>query len=214
MPNWHTVAPLHNLSLPSDDFVARFGRGVVLARRPDWLLADSMVGRLGTMLQEGIRVATCAFCVEYEAAALGAPDPEWQGQGQRSIQESKYELLVLGNLALWLAKPSPACFTAVVHAPEYESGPLIQRTEQHNSLLCHRNDAGARLALEDIDIPAGYMKGSSKSPERRQFGPLPECRGWASSRMLRFGTCCYGLHWRLSLVQRILARRRIDSHSA
>jgi len=65
----------------------------------------------------------------------------------------------MANLALWVAKPSPAGFTVVIHAPEYPSGPLVQRASSHSPLLCHPRHDPSQVTLEDIDLAAALHIG-------------------------------------------------------
>ncbi len=65
----------------------------------------------------------------------------------------------MANLALCLAKPSPAGFTVVVHAPEYSAGPLAQRVSAHSPLLCHPRHDSSRVEVSDINVAAGLHAG-------------------------------------------------------
>jgi len=151
MTRWYTVTPLHNLELSSD---ARFefADGLVLAAVPDWVAKDRVVENLDSRNRRALAEATHGFVAEYEAASLGEPDPAWKGPQRKSIQETKYELTVLGNLALWLSRPSLVCFNVVLHAPQIGGQPFVQRLEQHSTLLCHPQDIGNTLSAEDIDF--------------------------------------------------------------
>jgi len=112
-----------------------------------------MVERLSVIDQESIREVEIAFVSEYEAASLGDPDPS--SPERKSIQEAKYELSVLGNLALWLSRPSRACFQVVLHAPQHGTTPAVQQVERHSPLLCHPNDVGNRVSASDLIIAQG-----------------------------------------------------------
>jgi hypothetical protein len=151
MTRWHTVTPIHNLDVSIGSPVD-FGSGLQFAPLPDWIAKDSMVERLSATERQSIQEVRHAFVSEYEAASLGDPDPAWKGSEPKGIQETKYELAVLGNLALWLSCPSPACFTVVLHAPQFESKPVVQQTEQHSPLLCHPIDVSRQLSLADINL--------------------------------------------------------------
>jgi hypothetical protein len=111
-----------------------------------------MVENLSSTDQEGVKETTHAFIVEYEAGSLGDPDASWKGSPPKSVQETKYELSVLGNLALWLSRPSAVCFTVVLHAPQFGSEPTIQQVTRHSPLLCHPNDVETALSLDDITL--------------------------------------------------------------
>lgn len=151
MKRWYTVTALHNLKLRSDACF-EFAEGLVLTALPDWVANDSIVQNLDSRNRRALAETTHAFVAEYEAASLREPDPAWKGPQPKSIQETKYELTVLGNLALWLSRPSPVCFNVVLHAPWLGSRPFVQRLEQHSPLLCHPQDIGNTLSSEDIDF--------------------------------------------------------------
>ena len=124
-----------------------------MAALPDWVSQDRFVENLDSRNRRALAEATHAFVAEYEAGSLGEPDPAWKGSQPKSIQETKYELAVLGNLALWLIRPSPVCFNIVLHASQVGDLAVIRRLEQHHStLLCHPQDIGNTLSSEDIDF--------------------------------------------------------------
>ena len=146
---YHTVIPVSGVDLEPGNEV-QFAGGFVLGPVPQWVRSESMLENLSKSDQKHVENATVAFAVRYDAAALGDPDPNWPGPTPRAIQESKYDAGVLANLSLWLARPSPAGFTVVVHGPEYSSGPLAQRVTAHSPLLCHPQDVNAQLTLDDL----------------------------------------------------------------
>src|SRR5206468_12353987 len=102
--------------------------------------------------QENVKDARYAFVTVYEADALGTPDPTWNGKQPRSIQTSKYELCVLAQLALWLARPSPLCFSIVIHARQDQGEPRVQQVNRHTATFCHPNDVDQRIATDDLPL--------------------------------------------------------------
>jgi len=113
-----------------------------------------MLDGLSVIEREAVRNATHAFVLCYEAEALGSPDPDWKGAGPKSIQETKCEIGVMANLALWLSRPSPVCFAVVLHAPQFGSQPTIQQTQRCSELLCHPRDVEARITGADLPLAA------------------------------------------------------------
>jgi hypothetical protein len=65
----------------------------------------------------------------------------------------------MANLALWIARPSSAGFTVVIHAPEHSCGPLAQRVSTHSPLLCHPRHDPSQVTALDIDVAAQLHSG-------------------------------------------------------
>jgi hypothetical protein len=155
---YQTVIPIHNLDLELPQPV-QFGHGFKLGPLPEWVLKDSMLEDLHRHVRERVADSTLAFVSTYDAIALGDPDPDWKEERPRGIQDAKYEAGVMANLALWIAKPSPAGFTVVIHAPEYASGPIAQRASTHAPLLCHPRHGPSQVTESDIDLAAQLHTG-------------------------------------------------------
>lgn len=151
MPRWYTVTPLHNVDLGTEAYFD-FAGGLVLTVLPDWIRKQHLVESLDSDDRQAIEQATHGFVVSYDAASLGDPDPEWKGAEPKSIQEGKYELTLLATLALWLSRPCPVCFIVVLHAPQFDSEPTVQRITQHSPLLCHPGDIDARIIAKDMAL--------------------------------------------------------------
>jgi len=140
-----TVVPLHNLSLGKGARVP-FGEGLVLQDVPEWLRNEPILNEISYTDRQLTLAAEHALVAEYEAAAIGQPDPDWQGKEPKSIQEVKAERAILANLALWLMHPTTICFSNVFHAiswavpGEVEKQPWVQQIVPHNRLLCHPKD--------------------------------------------------------------------------
>lgn len=89
--------------------------GVRVEPVPSWVKEDSALELLSWRDRGHIRDAELAFAVEYEADALGSPDPEWRGVNSRSIQSIVDEKISLASVALWLAKPSQLTCGPTLH---------------------------------------------------------------------------------------------------
>ena len=145
-----TVIPIHNAALsPAISF--NFSGGLRLTALPSWVAGQQMLGGLSLHDRQAVEEATPALVLTYAAEALGSPDPGWKGPTPKSIQESKYEVGLMANFSLWLAKASPACFAIVLHARHHGNEPIIQRIERCSELLCHPNDIEA--TIEDAELP-------------------------------------------------------------
>jgi hypothetical protein len=143
--------PIQNVSLEPNQQVA-FAGGLVLTNTPAWVLKETMLDSLSEWDRRAVKECSSALVATYDAAALGDPDPTWVGPEPKSIQESKYELCLLANLALWLSRPSPVQFSVVLHAPQFGAEPIGQRMSRHSPLLCHPQDVDAQLSDDDITL--------------------------------------------------------------
>lgn len=148
---WCTIAPINysdpfrNLSVPF-----QFDRGVTIREVPAWLMTDSFSNHLNSthrlLLLNSVRYA---FYTEYEADALGTPDPGWHGKIVRSIQDVHHEAIVLANLALWLAKPNALGFAAVFHVDGLSEKPNFRSFQEVRSLEPHLRYEKSYLQLEN-----------------------------------------------------------------
>jgi len=143
--------PLQDVALDAD---ARFefAGGILLTATPAWVAKEKMLDSLSEWDRKAVQESPFCLIATYEAAALGDPDPAWAGSEPKSIQDTKYELCVLANLALWLRRASPAHFVVVLHAPQFGDTPITQRVSRHSPLLCHPEDVGNRVKATDIPV--------------------------------------------------------------
>jgi hypothetical protein len=158
MPQLYTtVIPLHNTELNSD-VSHEFGGGLTVTALPAWVSGQEMLKGLSRHDRESVDEATHALVVTYPAEALGSPDPNWKGLEPKSIQEVKYEGGLMANLALWLAKASPACFVVVLHARHHASGAVIQQIQRGSPLLCHPIDVESRIGEAELPRASALHK--------------------------------------------------------
>jgi hypothetical protein len=153
MPNeYSTVVPLVGLKLdsPLKGNIA-FSQDLILTRLPDWIFGDNKYKDLSRIDREALKNVDYAFVMEYQASSLGEPSEDFKYSEERSVQEIKYETAVLCNVALWLAKPSRACFDLVFHNPKFEEKYHIQSYCKHSRLVCHPKDQDSSLSVSDLD---------------------------------------------------------------
>jgi hypothetical protein len=166
-----TVVPLHNLKLASGTR-ADFGSQFVFEDIPEWLGRDPHLNRLSEHDRDSLLLVKHALVAEYEANAIGEDDPKWNGVEPRSIQEAKYEAAVTANIALWLARPTPVCFTLVFHALSFTYGghvvqpTTILRSERSGPIHCHPDDEANSLTQETI-VQAGTLHATIVGLQRR-----------------------------------------------
>ncbi len=137
--------PLSKLSVPFE-----FDKGVVLREVPPWLKKDTFTSYLNATHRHLVLTEVrYAFSSEYEADALGDPDPNWPRKEPRSIQDAYHEAVVLANLALWLAKPSALGFSAIFHADGLPGDPNFRSFQEVRDLKPHMRYEMTCLILED-----------------------------------------------------------------
>jgi hypothetical protein len=203
-----TVVPLHNVSL-GDGTRIPFGNDLVFQDTPAWVKEDkSFLKYLSEHDKQSVLVSQHAFVAEYEAGAIGEPDPEHavkKGERQRSIQESKTRMAILGNLAIWLRQPSRVCFTVSLHAcmwpipGQTAKQPILQQSEvseplQHQTwerskpVYCHTNDVDNPITAQHIVNAAEF----SRIISRTAFHPRKHsCLGRAQGDLGRsYIVCC------------------------
>lgn len=134
--------------------------GVCIEPVPSWVKEDDALKLLSWTDREHIRDAELAFAVEYEADALGSPDPEWKGTSPRSIQSVVDEKISLASVALWLAKPTRLTCGPILHfgrkgdsASLRQAGslrPVLIREEEKENVPTTQDIAQARHLLSVI----------------------------------------------------------------
>src|SRR5262245_38833506 len=155
---YHTVIPVLNLRLDLQQRI-ECADGFGIEPLPEWVRTDSILKDLNTWDQRRVADAQLALTATYDAVALGDPDPDWKGTAPRAVQDAKYEAGVMANLALWIAKPSPAGFTVVIHGPDHSTGPLAQRASTHSPLLCHPRHNLSQVEVSDVLEAARLHRG-------------------------------------------------------
>jgi hypothetical protein len=181
MPKFHTVIPIHNVRI-GQKVSWKFGAGMELKPVPGWLRGQSMLDNLSSIDRDAVNEANHALVTTYPAEALGSPDPASTVKDPRSIQEAKYEVGVLANLALWLARPSPACFAIVIHAPLFGTSPTVQQTQRCSELLCHPDNVEIRITRRDLPLAAKLHKSLLKVPRDTAIWTAIRA-GWAGLQM-------------------------------
>ncbi len=191
MPTYHTVVPLHHVYLKTDTAV-EFGAGLTFGPMPAWIFSENqtLMKSLSEGDQEAIKQSRHAFVITYEAASLGDPDPDNPG---KSVQESKYELCVMANFALWLSKPSPLCFAIVVHAPQFGSEPAVQQINRLSEILCHPNNVDDRVTA--TDLPLAQRLHVALTKVNRNSAVFTATRAAWAGMQLNSETVRYALFW-------------------
>lgn len=137
MPSpWTTVAPVQYYWHLPDGVVTpfQFAERVSLRTKPDWLESTDTLDLLSQRQQDQIKEhVEYWICVDYEADALGSPDPEWEGDTPRQIQHMAFECIQYVNLALWLVRPTGLNFDLVIHAERHSTEWLIRQIAEYDA---------------------------------------------------------------------------------
>lgn len=162
MAPWCAIAPIIDyydqagqLAAPVD-----LGGGVSFVEMPNWARSDAALKLLSwakrTRLQ---RDCQFAFLTQYEAAALGTPDPDWEGPEPRSIQDRVAEKLALANTAVWLARPTQIPVEVVLHFDRPGDGTSMRQSSSYEGLLAHDRDRGNQLSMQNLSFAKQLNEG-------------------------------------------------------
>jgi len=114
---WHSSAPLRYCNLDRVNLPVDMGQGVLLRNLPDWIKNESIIDVLSYHHRQHLtKKIQVELSVDYESNALGDPDPEWEGEKQRSKQsviEEKFQFIAL---SLWIVQPSNFGYELIIHA--------------------------------------------------------------------------------------------------
>lgn len=173
-----TVAPLHHVTVPLGTQVP-FKPDLVFQECPAWLKEDELVKR-EVEFHPSASISSFAFVAEYDAATIGEQDPEWTGTGSRPIQAARSESIMLANLALWVAQPSPTCFETTFHAlSSGSSKPIVLQIDHGNTIFCHPNDVGNRITVPQLNDAAQLYEKMRRVPRKNAV--------WTALRMFFVG---------------------------
>jgi Apea-like HEPN len=156
-----TVIPLNNLLIPNGSVIP-FGKTFVLQDVPKWVKQEEATAPFSRHAVREILAANHALVAEYQASAMGEPDPEWAGSRPRSIQECRFQAAYLANFAIWLEVPSKLCFTLGLHAlTKVEGGnvsdaPFVLGTERADPFYCYPREEGNIVTLDHLKRAANF----------------------------------------------------------
>lgn len=189
---WLTIAPIGDLGrLPSDLMLPYyFTDRVSLSTIPEWLLAEknpSMNDPLRPELRETIKdKTTYCIAVEYEADALGSPDPEWAGESPRAIQETATASVFDIFLSFWLVRPTSFYFREVAHIVTNDSEYVIRQIERYDPFCALQGYSNESYGIEELErvrllfnsLRSLSIRGTIRTASQVTAQALPE-QGWA-----------------------------------
>ena len=152
---WQSWAPIFNwehlLDIPKDGI--DFAEGVRLEALPEWVRSEEATKHLHASQRSEIkRFTQYGFRLDYKAASLGDPDPDYKGDEIRSIQDKAVELFNLANLALWLFKPTPISLPTYIHFDRPGDPKSVRSSNSGQGSIHHERDADNKLTTSDIDL--------------------------------------------------------------
>lgn len=146
---------------------------------PDWVKDDEAIKNLSWSQRDQIKEASWVLATEYEADALGSPDPDWKGSAPRAIQETVNEKFFLASVALWVAKPSQLTYGPVIHFGRLGDSESHRQSSTLNRILIRDDEVDNVPTTEDFQVAGRYLN-SFLSLER-------ESTIWVAVRMLSRG---------------------------
>ncbi len=164
---WCTVAALGFFRKLGQEVALPFqlGNGVRLTGMHGWMKDDEITKYLSQPVRDELRDHTrYVLAVDYEAASLGDPEPDWEGEQPRSKQSCKGELLEVTNHAIWLAKPSPLGFAFIVSAEKPAADWHWREWQQCRRLWPHKDYHHAVVGVRDLQVAAALAKAISELP--------------------------------------------------
>lgn len=131
---WAAIAPAMNIwRAPENvELPYRISERIWLQTIPEWVAAPPAAGTVDLLLpklREFIEEEGATYCLyaEYEAEALGSPDPQWRGPEPRAIQDSLASEISDFFFALWLVRPTTVTFERIAHVSRPTSSDRLVR---------------------------------------------------------------------------------------
>jgi hypothetical protein len=133
---------------------------------PEWVGArdlrpNVLTARLRNKLEES--QAQHCVAVDYEAEALGSPDPR-RTVKPRAIQETAADSLHFVNLAFWLAHPTALSFDLITHAVNHDTEWVIRQIVTYEPIRAMDKYAGEEYTSTDIEKTRSLYQGIAKLP--------------------------------------------------
>ena len=167
--SWCTFIPLVDVYAGLKTPVC-FAGGFLLTPMPDLLRQDRWTAGLSAADRKVLGGLMYAFVVEYETPPAGNSDSGAENSNLTKVQRAKHETAQLANFALWLARPSPACFDLVFDAPRREGGWCAPLIERKSRILCHPRDRGGLLTDADLEVARSLHRALCDLPEESPIG--------------------------------------------
>jgi len=151
---WQSWAPIFNWEhlpeVPKEGI--DFANGVRLEVLPEWVRSEEAIRHLHASHHTEIHRVVYGFRLDYEAASLSEPDPDYKGEEPRSKQERAVELFNLANLALWIVTPNPISVPAYFHFNRPDDPKSMISSGSGLGFLHHERDKDNKLSIDDVAL--------------------------------------------------------------
>ena len=168
--DWISIAPIRDLyRLPTElELPFELGNRVYLERLPKWISDESKdkVDLLLPRLRQEADDFHVQYCLtaRYEADAIGTPDPDWEGNDVRAIQDSAIDKIYLAALSLWLARPTAAGYTQISHVECESDEPIVRQFHEFDRFRPLKQYRRKRLRREHLLLASEYFSSISGLP--------------------------------------------------
>jgi hypothetical protein len=151
---WQSWAPIFNWEclpeVPKEGI--DFANGVRLEVLPEWVRSEEVIRHLHASHRTAIHRVVYGFRLDYKAASLGDPDPDYKGEEPRSKQGRAAELFNLANLALWIVTPNPISLPAHFHFDRPDDPKSMRSSDSGIGFLHHERDNNNKLSIDDVAL--------------------------------------------------------------
>lgn len=140
--------------------------GISIEPVPDWIRDKEVLEFLSPHDRKNVERAEVAFTADYQAEALGSPDPDWTGKTPRPIQSRIEEKFARSSMALWLTKPSTlTCGPPLLHFERKGDPHSLRSSASINPILIQKVENDNVPTSEDL-TQAGKLLSSIQSLRR------------------------------------------------
>ena len=143
---------------PAFQLPIELAAGVRIEPVPEWVKEKPALKVLSWLDRKNIKSAKLTFAIEYDAEALGSPDPDWSDQNPRSIQSVIDEKFVLASVALWLAKPCRLTCGPVLHFGRQGDPESLRRSGSLSTVLIRDDENENTPSSADFDQAGAFLE--------------------------------------------------------
>jgi len=169
MTKWSTIAPINPFYRDAESQFnsdVDMGYDVRICKTPEWADQPSVTDHLTFNQKTDLTDGEYAFISDYEAEALGSPDPTWKGKKARGIQDVRLERIRLCNLAIWIAKPTSLNFNFYIHTQNSGGEWIMRQTGPVPAIAPRDEEEHDSLNSNDIQVARDLFGAIIKIPRQ------------------------------------------------